>query len=241
MKGKNIIVGLVIILFAAALFVDKLGIFPDLPLIKLGMSAILLVVIAGSLKKLQFLGVTFPLGLIACLFSTELGIDKVSPGIIILVSILIGIGLTIMFDHPIAKQINGYCGNSENFKNHFGGTSTVEYSTGDGTFDVDNNLGDRTEYVSVKNLKRGKIDNALGSLKVYMNGTTIDPSGAFVEIDNGLGSLSVFIPKEFRVSMQVDNGLGKINTHGTASTDESLPLLTLDVDNGLGCTDIYFE
>ncbi|SDB50810.1 hypothetical protein SAMN02910298_02588 [Pseudobutyrivibrio sp. YE44] len=240
MKGKQVVAGLVLILFAVALFMDKLGVFPELPIIKIGMSAILVYVIACSLRKLQFVGITFPLGLIACLFSTELGIDKVSPAIIILVSVLVGIGLTLIFGHhPAVKVIGGK--ESHNWNKHCGGNSTVEYSEAEGTFCVDNNLGERTEYVTVKNLRRGDIDNALGSLTVYLNGSTLDPAGAFISIDNGLGSLKVFIPKEFRVKMNIDNGLGAINTHGEYSHDEASPLLSLDIDNGLGQTDIYFE
>ena len=229
------------ILFAVALFLDKMEVFPHIPVLKLGMSAILLyIMFTGGLLHKSFLALTFPLGIIACLFSTELGIDKVAPAIIILVSVLVGVGLSMIFDRkgPVKVIVDMEdCAKS----GHFGGSSSVEYSEADGIFDVDNNLGTRTEYVTVKNLRHGKIDNALGSLTVYLNGTTIDPNGAHLEMDNGLGSLKVFIPKEFRVSMNVDNGLGTINTHGKYSSDETQPLLQLDIDNGLGTTDIYFE
>ncbi|WP_288264289.1 LiaF domain-containing protein [uncultured Streptococcus sp.] len=95
--------------------------------------------------------------------------------------------------------------------------------------------------MSVNELRHGKIENALGSLTVYLNGTRLDEAGATIDIDNGLGKLQVYVPKEFRVRLNADNGLGSINIHGTSSTDTNQPLLTLNVDNGLGTTDIYFE
>ena len=116
-----------------------------------------------------------------------------------------------------------------------------EYSEGDGTFDLDNNMGSKSQYVNVQNLKCGNIDNALGQLTVYLNNCTIDPEGAILNIDNGLGALTIYMPKDFRVSFNCDNGMGKINMHGECSNDTSLPLVTANVDNGMGTIDFYFE
>lgn len=239
-NSKKVITGLVLIIFAAGLLIDKMGIFPDFPLFKIATAVLLVyVMIINGIGRHGFLAITFPMAILACLFSKELGIAMVSPAIIILVAILIGVGLSLIFGKsPIVNVVTNHHGGNWN---HSGHSSTIEYSSEDGTFSVDNNLGERTEYVTVKNLRRGDIDNALGSLTVYLNGSTLDPNGAFINIDNGLGSLKVFIPKEFRISMKCDNGLGTINTHGNYSCDESSPLLSLDIDNGLGTTDIYFE
>ena len=64
--------------------------------------------------------------------------------------------------------------------------------------------------------------------------------GAFLDIDNGLGAMSLYFPKEFRMSFNFDNGLGKINIHGECSEDETQPLVKAQIDNGLGQVDIYF-
>lgn len=225
---KNILRGVIVIAFALCLLLDNIGMFPNLPLVKIGILLMLFYVFAEALKKLSFVGMTFPLGLAVCLFTTELGIKNASIAVIILVSVLVGIGLELIFSKPKEK------------KNHFERTAT-SYSEGEGTFDVDNNMGARTEYIQVKNIRRGKIDNALGKMTVYLNGSTVDPEGGFIDMDNGLGKLVVYIPKELRVSFVTDNGLGKVNIHGESSHDESLPLLTIKLDNGLGEVDIYFE
>ncbi|QGX47314.1 hypothetical protein GPA00_07435 [Streptococcus equinus] len=180
---------------------------------------------------------TVPLGIIACLLSDLLGISMVSPVTIILVSVLVGIGLSMIFGHT--PRVNVASTKYEHRQSN--GFSSKEYSDSEGTFAVDNSLGERTAYMSVNELRHGKIENALGSLTVYLNGTSLDEAGATIDIDNGLGKLQVYVPKEFRVRLNADNGLGSINTHGTSSTDTNQPLLTLNVDNGLGTTDIYFE
>lgn len=238
---NSVILGFLLIAFAVMLLLNKMGVFTEFPVMKYTMKLILTVIlfyimiVSGFLKK-NFLGVTLPLGIIACLFSDLLGISMVSPFIIILVSVLIGIGLSLVF------------GKQSNVKHDFSGKSTYigvsgtkEYSDVDGTFSIENSLADRTAYISVNDLRYGEIENGLGSLTVYLNGTTLDSEGATIDIDNGLGRLQLYVPKEFRAVQNIDNGLGSVNTHGAPSTDTNSPLLKLDIDNGLGSVDIYFE
>lgn len=236
---NSVITGLLLIAFAVMLLLNKMGLFTEFPVMKYTMKLILtaamlyIMVFSGFLKK-NFLGVTVPLGIIACLFSDWLGTSMVSPFIIILVSVLIGIGLSLVF---------GF-GKQSSVRHYFGGkytSSTKEYSDVDGTFSIENSLAERTAYMSVNDLRYGEIENGLGSLTVYLNGTTLDSEGATIDIDNGLGRLQLYVPKEFRVVQNIDNGLGSVNTHGTSSTDANSPLLKLDIDNGLGTVDIYFE
>lgn len=238
---NSIITGLLLILFATMLMLNKMGILTAFPPVKLMLKVVLIAIliyfiIVNGFGKRSFWGVTVPLGIIACLFSDLLGISMVSPFIIILVSVLIGIGLSLVF----GKQSNvkhDFSGKST----YFGASGTKEYSDVDGTFSIENSFADRTAYISVNDLRYGEIENGLGSLTVYLNGTTLDSEGATIDIDNGLGRLQLYVPKEFRVVQNIDNGLGSVNTHGTSSTDANSPLLKLDIDNGLGTVDIYFE
>lgn len=231
-RDKSILWGLAVIAFGVFLLLDNMGMWPELPLMKIAVLIVVGIVFFGCLRKADFLGMSFNLGVAACLFSKEIGIGNVSVPIILLVAVLIGVGLSLIFG-----------------KSHFSNFTHIDvsdrnvssYSQGEGEFDVDNNLGAKTEYIQVKNIRRGKIDNALGKMTVYMNGSTIDPAGAFIDMDNGLGKLIAFIPKEFRVTFVTDNGLGKVNIHGDCSHDETLPLVTVKLDNGLGDVDIYFE
>ena len=240
---NSVILGLLLIAFAVMLLLNKMGLFTEFPVMKYTMKLILTVIlfyimiVSGFLKK-NFLGVTLPLGIIACLFSDLLGISMVSPFIIILVSVLIGLGLSLVFGFGKQSSVKHDFGGKYT---SIGGSGTKEYSDVDGTFSIENSLADRTAYMSVNDLRYGEIDNGLGSLTVYLNGTTLDSEGATIDIDNGLGRLQLYVPKEFRVVQNIDNGLGSVNTHGVPSTDTNSPLLKLDIDNGLGSVDIYFE
>ncbi len=237
-KGKSIFAGIVLIAFAAILFIDKMGIYPELPMLKIGISLVLVYVMFSALRKLEFVGITFPLGLMACMFSKELNIDQVSPWIIILVSVLIGAGLTMIFGK---SKVNVYKdGKHIDFKSD-GNDSVTEYNDGEDSFSIENSFGSSTRYISVKDLKSGHMENGFGSLTVYLNGTTIDKEGATISTENGFGELNVYMPKEYRVAMHTESGFGKVTTHGTPSDDTNLPIVHLNIENGMGSTDIYFE
>lgn len=232
---KAVVRGLAIIAFAVCLLLSKTAAFQTYPMVKIGMCIILAIVLIESLFERSWLGVCFPLGIGACLFQNELGLGSVNYAIIILAFVLIGVGFTLIFGKKKYTKIY------ENAHDKFCDAGGSEYTEDIDRFDLDNNMGTKTQYVNIKNLREGTIDNALGQLTVYMNGTTIAPEGAKLDIDNGLGQLSIYFPKEFRVVFKTENGLGKINIHGEGSKDENQPIVYANVDNGLGSTDIYFE
>ncbi|MDC7279020.1 hypothetical protein NXH64_05810 [Butyrivibrio fibrisolvens] len=236
-KGKirNAIRGLAIIAFAVCLLLSRSTFFTDMPMAKIAVCIIMALFFGEQLLEKSFVGMAIPVGVVTCLFRDELMLGDVHYALIMIAVILIGIGLStifghkpkVVFDHKGKEYIMG--------ENH-----TSEYWEEDGNFTLDNGLGSRTQYVSVKNMRKGSIDNGLGTLTAYFDGSTVAEEGAFLDIDNGLGAMSLYFPKEFRMSFNFDNGLGKINVHGECSQDEAQPLVKTQIDNGLGQVDIYF-
>ena len=233
---KAIARGLAIIAFAVCLLLSNTGAFTNLPLVKIGCSFILLLALIEAIMGREVISIFFILGLGACAYQNELGLKDVNFLLIIGSFLLIGIGLNLIIGKKpkITVVNNGHKASVE-------GVGNAEYWEEDGNFSVDNNLGQRTQYVKIQNMKKGDIDNALGSLTVYLSGSTVDADGAQLDIDNGMGSLSVYFPKEFRVRFNCDNGMGKINMHGECNQDETQPLVIANVDNGMGQIDFYFE
>ncbi|SFO18834.1 hypothetical protein SAMN04487831_11123 [Pseudobutyrivibrio sp. UC1225] len=234
---RNAIRGLALIAFAVCLLLSKSNIFTDMPMVKIAVCIIMALFFGEQLLERSFVGMAIPVGVVACLFREELLLGDVHYAIIMIAVILIGIGLSTIFGHK-PHHINVIHNGKERTVDVCG---NAEYWEDEGTFDLDNSLGSKTQYIKINDMKKGTIDNALGQLTVYFNGTTVDPDGAELDIDNGLGSLSVYFPKEFRVSFNCDNGMGRINMHGECSQDMSQPLIKANVDNGMGQIDFYFE
>lgn len=240
-RRKQILYGMAIIIFAVALFIDKLDIFRGVNVLKIGiLLTFICVVLSVNIHKHRIIVVAVTMGLIATTFSKQLGIEKVAPTFIIFVSLLVGIGLSMIFEKKPKKIEFNEFETKKGFDNNCG-ASSVEYTEGEEMFKVGNTFGERTEYVSVNNLRQGKIENAMGSLTVYLDGSTIDSNGGCIEVSNGLGKLNIYIPSEFRTVIHSDNGFGTVKTHGKTSMDATKPLLNLKVSNGFGSTDIFFE
>jgi len=233
---KSIFRGLALIAFAVCCLIGNSDKFADMPLYKIGVSLLLLVVLVETIIEKNFISIFCVLGCGACVYQNELGLKDVNFLLIIGLFILIGVGMNLIFGKKPKINVikDGHKGSVESAGN-------IEYWEDDGNFSIDNSLGQRTQYVKIQNLKKGDIDNSLGSLTVYLTGSTVDADGAVLDIDNGMGSLTVYIPKDFRVHFNCDNGMGKINMHGECSQDESLPLVKANVDNGMGTIDFYFE
>lgn len=233
---KSILRGLAIIAFAVCCLLGISDRFADMPLLRIGVSLLLVVVLIETIIERNIISIFFVLGCGACVYQNELGLKDVNFLLIIGLFLLIGIGLNLIIGKKpkITVVNNGHKASVE-------GVGNAEYWEEDGNFSVDNNLGQRTQYVKIQNMKKGDIDNALGSLTVYLSGSTVDADGAQLDIDNGMGSLSVYFPKEFRVRFNCDNGMGKINMHGECNQDETQPLVIANVDNGMGQIDFYFE
>ena len=236
-KGKirNAIRGLALIAFAVCLLLSRSTVFTDMPMAKIAVCIIMALFFGEQLLEKSFVGMAIPVGVVTCLFRDELMLGDVHYALIMIAVILIGIGLSIIF----GKKPKIVC--NHNGKEYImGDNHTSEYWEDEGNFSLDNGFGARTQYVAVKNIRKGSIDNGLGALTAYFDGSTVAEEGAVLDIDNGLGSMSLYFPKEFRMSFNVDNGLGRVNFHGEGSQDMEQPLVKAQIDNGLGQVDIYF-
>ncbi len=230
----NIAVGLTLIAVAICLLISKTAAFQQFPMIKVGLCILIAFNFIESAYKKSFFGMSFSAGLATCVFREELGLVDVHYAIILIAFVLIGIGLSLIF-----KKKKRIIYDSMNYKNY--GTCKTSRWENDGRFKIENTLGTKTEYIQIKDIRSGKISNALGTMAVYFNGSSIAPTGSYFHIENGLGTLAVYFPREFRVAFKSNNGLGKIDIHGQCSTDPNVPVINADVDNGLGKIDFYFE
>ncbi len=230
----NIAVGLTLIAVAICMLISKTAMFQQFPMIKIGLCIIIGFNFIESMYKKSFFGMSFSVGLATCVFREELGLSDIHYLIILIAFALIGIGLSLIFKR---KRKITY----DQFQNGNEYVGRSEFRENDGSFNIENSLGTKTQYIQIKELRNGKISNGLGTMAVYFSGSTISRTGAYMHVENGLGKLAVYFPREFRAALKSNNGLGKIDVHGQCSTDMNAPLINVDVDNGLGKIDFYFE
>ena len=94
---KNITIGIFLIVIAVLMVVSKLGLLQNLPVFKILFTVILGIIAIKGIFNFKFAEIFIPLALIGCIFDRELGITAITPWILIIASILISIGLDMIF------------------------------------------------------------------------------------------------------------------------------------------------
>lgn len=232
MRKRNIFWGITLIVLALVIVVTNMGFLDNIPVVRICATVLLAILGIRSLFKKEFIGFFLCGGVIGCIFSNELGIQSITPWILMVACLLIGIGFDLIF-----KKQTKYVGPSyESYSQVESGASSS--SDWEDCVSIDNAFNEQTKYIKNQNLRRVDINNGFGKLSVYFQDANPDPSGAFVKLDNGLGQTVLFIPKTWHVNMKQNNGLGKITVYGECSNAPGAPVLNLDIDNGLGAVEI---
>lgn len=248
MKNKNIAYGTLFILLAAYLIVNKLGLIPHIPFIKIAISCILAYVSVKGLLKMEFFQFFVPLAFIGWQYDSLLGIEKLTPWTLIFTACLLAIGCEFIFQSKKSylkrwirkKGTPGFSfefdSNENSNSNGVSNFQTVMKEDGE-YISIENGIGETTRYIDSNHLKYVEIDNGLGKCLVYFNNCTI-VNEATIEIDNGVGRTDIYIPNNWRIDLKSDNGLGSTHLNGEPSQNPYDPLVHINVDNGLGNVEV---
>lgn len=87
---------------------------------------------------------------------------------------------------------------------------TVDYIEGN-EVNCSVSMGGSCKYLHSESLERGYFKCSLGYLKVYFDNVRLHPDGAVINVDCSLGSLELFIPRAWKVVMNVELALGNID------------------------------
>lgn len=249
MKNKNAAYGALFILLATYLVINKLGMIPHIPVIKIVITCILAYVAIKGIMKMEFFQIFMPLAFIGWQYDNLLGIEKLTPWTLIGTAILLSIGFELLFPNKKGRLKKwSYQKNHPNLNFEFNSDGIGSGSNGSSNFqsvmkedgeyfNVENAFGDTARYIDSEHFRFAGIDNGFGKCLVYFNNCKVLDE-ATIEIDNGMGKTEIYIPGNWRIELHTDNGLGNINLNGTPSQNLSDPLVRLNIDNGLGTVDV---
>lgn len=97
MKNRDITFGLLLIVLAAYLIMNKLGVVPHIPVLKIIISVILAGILIRGIIRVDFGAIFLPLALIACQYDEYLHIEALTPWTVILAALLLTIGCESIF------------------------------------------------------------------------------------------------------------------------------------------------
>lgn len=244
-KWKMIIAGVFLILFAAFLVVNTMGLIPStIPIFKVAISLFMLFILVNGCIRLNFFEIIMPLSVVACLFRAELMIETIPYWMIILVAALVSLGATLIKRSIVGRKKAIYVNNdSETIidDGSYSSTDDFEVSTNEANVVIQGSVGDQTHYINADTFETAKILGGVGDISLYFVGTELPKKEAYLSLRGGVGDLRVHVPSSWRAVTNGKPGMGDIKVEGTPSSNAEAPLLHIDIVGGVGDIRIYFE
>ncbi|MBQ8527415.1 MAG: hypothetical protein IJ429_02990 [Lachnospiraceae bacterium] len=232
MKKDNLFWGLFLIAAAFLILVAKLGVFPDMSVMKIFWTLVFVVALVNSLVNLAFPGVFFSLAFLGIIYDTELGITAITPWTILFVALLLSIGVSLIYT-PKKKM--------KKVKNHeIDGSDFVVFDEEDGNqFDFSSSFVGSIKYVNSDNFESANIDAKFAGMKVYFDNAVIQNGHATVNLNVSFAGVELYVPKNWRIDNQMTASFGGVEEKNRNAGADG-PILTLRGNVSLGGVTILY-
>lgn len=245
MKRKSMVWGIILILLAAYLVVSRLGLMPNIPFGKVIFTIIFGYTAIRGIMKADFLQITMSLGILGWVYDDVLGIEAITPWIILISAFLLGLGLNLIFKRKsINIDISYDSDNPNNKYMEFKSGKKEAYSQiyDDGGFiKCENVFGSTNKYVATDEFIGADIENDFGQTIIYFDNAIMKNHEAVVKVENNFGETRLYFPKEWRIELREDKAFGSISCKGRCSMDAAAPVVKVKAECNFGSIKIYFN
>lgn len=235
MKKRDVFWGLLFVVAAVLVIIDGIGYFPQIGFLKIALTVILAGIIIKSTMYLSFPGILFPMAFICIMYSEQWNIQALTPMPVLLTALLGSIGLSMIF-----KKNNLWLHHCWNHNHHHEEHFSEVINEPDGNVvSCSASFGSSMKYINTDNFEKGYIKCSFGAMKVYFDNAEIKSGNAEVYLDISFSGVELYIPKTWRVVLDVNTSLGGIDeknrNHGSAS-----PVLTIKGNISLSGVEIIY-
>lgn len=251
-ERKNIFIGIMFIVIAVFIIVSAMGVFGQIGFWTLVLTPFFVAWLIAGIFKLSWTGILFPVAFLAILYDEMLGIEALTPWPVLLAALFGSLGMNMMFGkHKHHKPSFEFEFSNDKRERHRGKNFEYEYSTEDKeaakdlfvqmehSFKSDIAFGNITKYVQCQALEEGVIENGFGSTTIYMDNARLNNGKAIIKVDNAFGEVKLFIPKEWRVLVEIERSLGSCDIYGTCA-EESENTLYITGECAFGVIKIHY-
>ena len=99
--------------------------------------------------------------------------------------------------------------------------------------------GSNTVYIDCDSFEHKYVENNLGATDIYFTNVEQYAGGGTLKVENNLGQTNISVPAAWSLSMDNENNLGHIDAPSTTGTPGG-PILHLNIENNLGHVCIRF-
>jgi len=232
MKKKDISWGLLFVLAAIFIIVNRLGYFPQISVFKIVVTIILITIIFKSVIRLRFAGILFPIAFLCIIYADQWNITALTPGPVLLTALLASIGLSMIFEKNDYWFHHGHWNHDHwshnNWRKDEGGEhfeqvinepdgNVVNYSV---------SFGSSMKYIKTDNFEKASIKCSFGAMKVYFDKAVVSSGHAQIYLDISFSGVELYIPKTWNVVYDVNTTLGGIDEKNRKTESDS-PVVTI--------------
>jgi len=250
MKKKDIFWGLLFVLAAIFIIVDRLGYFPQIGVFKIALTIILIVIMLKSIIHIRFSGVLFPIALLCIIYAQELNITALTPGPVLLTALLASIGLSMIF------KKDDYWRHHEHWRHHNWRHDGWQYHNwrndnveekfdkvinepDDNVVNCSVSFGSSMKYINTDNFERANIKCSFGAMKVYFDKAVVSSGHADIYLDISFSGVELYIPKTWNVVYDVNTTLGGIDEKNRKTESDS-PVVTIKGNISLSGVEVIY-
>lgn len=229
MKKKEVFWGLLCIVAAVLIIANQFGFLSQISMVEVAVTVILIGVLIKSMIHVNFLGILFPLALLAIIYTKAWGITIFTPWSLLLTALLGSIGLSLIFK----KQMY--------WLPHFNHGHYNEHVEQDDENVVNCfvTFGTTIKYVNAEAFERADIRCSFGSAMVYFDKTIMKSSTSHIDVDVAFGSVELYIPNTWKVINEVNTSLGAMEEKYRSNTPDS-PTVIIRGEVRLGAVEIVY-
>ena len=239
MKEKNILGGIALIIVAAILVANGMGVLPDIPWFGLICSVFLGAYAIKGLWKREFFGAMMALAFVAWIWNEYLLIENITPFPLLLAAALLGIGLNMLVGKK--KSYVSFHKGVESEWEYYNPSDDKENWTEGRHIRMENSFNSVSKYVNSDAFSTASLENNFGSANIYFNNAVIADGQANIELENNFGEMNIYLPKTWRMRLSQESAFGNVRVYGSPNNDMDAPLVIIKAESNFGNLKIYFE
>jgi len=234
MKRRNWFWGIFFILAAIVLIASQVTSFTNLGFWSLLGAIILVAVVIQSALHRAWAGICLAAALLYLIFQTPLGWPYLSPWILIIAAIFLGIALHMLLRKKPRWESYG----NGNWRMKEGGECSENQD--DNNPEIYVKFGNVTRYLRSNCLERGKFVTSFGAIEVYFDQATLSPLGAELFLESSFGAIKLFVPRSWNVVNRMQSGMGGVTFKGIPALDVNPPTLILTGNVNMGGVEVHY-
>lgn len=231
-KGRNIFWGVLFVLGALALLVGKLGYLGGISFWTIFLTIGLLGLLIDGIWHRSFGTILFSLAFLVIVNDEFLGMEAITPWPVLGAALLGTIGLNIIFPKKKWKNTSCYAEDWSKWEGQGASVAGVHQSTSggetvseDGEISFYNSFGESVRYLTDDEIGRVNLKNSFGAMMIYFDNAVLKNGVADVYIDNAFGGMELFVPRDWKLVLDVQAFCGAAEEKGRCNPTGANTLL----------------